>query len=71
VLQVRSAPTPDAAFADTTVITEATLQDGTTAVSLPGSQPVTHVLLWITKLAGGDGNYLSQINEVQFSRAGG
>ncbi len=71
VVQVRSAPTADAAFADTTPITEVTLQDGTTPVSLAGSQPVTHVLLWITKLAGGDGNYLSQINEVRFSRAGG
>ncbi|MCW2722591.1 protein kinase family protein [Pseudonocardia sp.] len=71
VVQVRSAPTPDAAFDDTTQITEATLQNGTTDVSLAGSQPVTHVLLWISKLAQGDGGYVSEIDEVQFHRAGG
>jgi len=71
VVQVRSAPTPDAAFGDTTPITEATLMSGSTPVSLSGSQPVTHVLLWITKLAPSDGGYLTQINEVRFSRASG
>ena len=71
VVQVRSAPSPDAAVADTTVITEATLGDGTTVVSLAGSQPVTHVLLWITKLGGGGSDNSTQIDEVQFRRAGG
>ncbi len=71
VIQVRSAATPDAAFADTTQITEVTLQNGTTPVSLSGSQPVTHVLLWISKLAPADGGFLTQINELQFRRAGG
>ena len=71
VVQVRSAATPDAAFGDTTQITEVTLQDGTTPVSLAGSQPVTHVLLWISKLAPGDGGFLTQINELQFRRAAG
>jgi hypothetical protein len=69
VVQIRSAPTTDAAFDDTAPITEVTLKDGPTSVSLAGSQPVTHVLLWITKLSGGDGSYLSEIDELQFRRA--
>ena len=34
------------------------------------SQPVNHVLLWITKLGNRDGDNVTQINEVQFLRAG-
>ena len=45
--------------------------DGPTPVSLAGSQPVTHVLVWITKLGGGDGQNRTEINELQFQRAGG
>jgi hypothetical protein len=71
VVQVRSSPNPDPAFGDTVQITEATLGDGQNTVSLAGSQPVTHVLLWITKLGGGDGSFLSEIDEVQFRRATG
>ncbi len=71
VVQVRSAPTDDAAFADTSPITDITLGDGTTPVSLAGSQPVTHVLLWIGRLGGGGSEFLSQIGEVEFRRAAG
>ncbi|HEY0816785.1 MAG TPA: protein kinase family protein [Pseudonocardia sp.] len=70
VIQVRSAQTADAALDATTTITEGTLADGPTQLSLAGSQPVTHVLLWITKLGGGGGDNVTQINEVQFLRAG-
>ena len=70
VVQVRSAPTADAALDGTTVMAEQTLGDGGTQISLAGSQPVTHVLLWITKLGGGGSDNVSQINEVQFLRAG-
>ncbi len=70
VIQVRSAQTVDAALDDTTMITEATLADGATQVSLGGSQPVTHVLLWITKLGGSGSDNVTQINEIQFLRAG-
>jgi hypothetical protein len=31
---------------------------------------VEHVLLWITKLSGRDGEYSSEIGEVEFRRAG-
>ncbi len=71
VIQVRSAQSADAALDDTTVIAEGALGDGGTQISLAGSQPVTHVLLWITKLGGGGSDNVTQINEVQFLRAGG
>lgn len=70
VIQVRSAPAPDAAFDDTVPITEVTLREHSTPVSLAGSQPVTHVLLWISKLSGSGDAHSSQIDEVQFRRAG-
>lgn len=70
VIQVRSAQAADAALDDMTTIGEGALADGTTQISLAGSQPVTHVLLWITKLGGGGGDNVTQINEVQFLRAG-
>jgi hypothetical protein len=70
VIQVRSAQAPDAALDDTATLTQATLADGPTQVSLAGSQPVTHLLLWITKLGGGGDDNATQINEIQFLRAG-
>jgi hypothetical protein len=69
-IQVRSAPTAEAAFADTTQLAEITLGQGPTPVSLAGSQPVTHVLVWITKLGGNEGENRSAINELLFQRAG-
>lgn len=71
VVEVRSASGTDAALADTTVLAQVTLRGGDTVVSLGGSQPVTHVLLWITKLGGGGGDNVTQIDEVRFQRAGG
>ena len=70
VVQVRSAPSADADFPDTTQLAEVTLGEGPTPVSLAGSQPVTHVLVWITKLGGGGGENRTEINELQFQRAG-
>lgn len=70
VVEIRSAPANDTPFGDTTLITSATLRSGVTTVSLAESQAVTHVLLWITKLSGDPGKYVSEIDEVQFQRAG-
>lgn len=70
VVQVRSAPAADAAFDDTELITEATLGAGTTEIALAGSQPATHVLLWISKLGGGGTENVTQIDELEFRRAG-
>ena len=71
VVQVRSAPSAEAEFPETTQKAEETLGDGATPVSLGGSQPVTHVLVWITKLGGDAGQNRTEINELQFQRAGG
>jgi hypothetical protein len=70
VVEIRSAPTADASLDDTVPIGEVTLRDGRTPVSLDGSQPVNHVLVWITKLAGGGSEHTSEISEVEFRRAG-
>lgn len=71
VMEVRSASATDAALGDTAILTRATLDDGTTDVPLAGSQPVTHLLLWITKLGGGGSDNVTQIDELQFHRAAG
>lgn len=70
-VEIRSAPSADADLEETATIGQATLDDGRTAVSLSGSQPVTHVLVWITKLSGGGSEFGSQIEELEFRRAGG
>jgi hypothetical protein len=70
VVEVRSAPSTDSPLSETEKIAEVTLGNGRTPVSLAGSQPVEHVLLWVTKLSGGDGGYSSEIGEVEFRRAG-
>ncbi len=69
VVEVRSAPTADAALADTVPITTVTLQQGRTTVPLASSQPTQHLLLWITKLGGGGSTYASEIGEVTMDRA--
>ncbi len=71
VVEIRSAAAVDAPFADTKVMATSTLQDGSTDIALPGSQPVTHVLVWITKLATPNGQNVSQIDEIRFRRAAG
>jgi hypothetical protein len=71
VIEIRSAPSADSSLEETVPITEVTLQGGTTDVSLAQSQPVTHVLLWITKLSNNSSGYSSEISEIQFHRAGG
>ncbi len=68
-IEVRVSPSADAGVEDTDVIGDATLDDGATAVDLDGSQPVQHVLVWITGLADADG-FTSEIAEIEFGRAG-
>jgi hypothetical protein len=69
-VEVRSAPTANADFDDTVLVTEVTLADGETTVSLADSQPLGHILLWITELGGGGSENVTEINEVEFRRAG-
>jgi hypothetical protein len=72
VVEVRSAPNADAALTDTTTIGEATLADGATTIALDGGdEPVTHVLVWISKLSGGGSDFSSQLDELEFRRVAG
>jgi hypothetical protein len=67
-VEIRSAPTPDAALNDTVVLARATLDDGVTTVPLTNSQPVQYVLVWITHLGGGGTDNSTEIREVSFRR---
>jgi hypothetical protein len=67
-IEIRSAPSLDAQFADTVLLTRTTLDDGTTTVSLADSQPAQYVLLWITRLGGGGSDHVTEIREVSFRR---
>jgi hypothetical protein len=67
-VEIRSAPSPDAALTDTVVLARATLDDGVTTVSLANSQPAQYVLVWITHLGGGGGDNSTEIREVSFRR---
>lgn len=70
VVEIRSASSAEAKFEETSLITQVTLGDGPTTVSLAGSQPMEYLLVWITKLGGGGSEFASEINEVTFMRAG-
>jgi hypothetical protein len=70
VVEIRSAPSADADLEDTTLLTQQALEAGTTTVSLADSQPVQHLLVWITKLGGGGDAHVSQVDEMVFYRAG-
>ncbi|MFC5996106.1 protein kinase family protein [Pseudonocardia hispaniensis] len=70
VVQIRSAPAAEAPFNETVPITEVTLGSGATQVSLADSQPVQHLLIWITKLGGGGEENATEINELRFQRVG-
>lgn len=68
-LQVRSAPSPTSQLSGTSLMASTTLQAGETVVQLAESQPVTHVLVWITKLGGGGDDNVTQISNLRFERA--
>lgn len=68
-VQVRSASSPTSALADTTVLASTRLQAGETVVPLAQSQPVTHVLVWITRLGGGGDDNVTEISNLRFIRA--
>jgi hypothetical protein len=70
-IQIRSAPAPDAPFAQTIPIARTTLQDDSTTVSLAGSQPVQNVLVWITKLGGDGDQNVTEISDLRFERVTG
>lgn len=70
-MEIRSAPTPDAPFAQTIPIGQLTVSGTDNSVSLTGSQPVQNVLVWITKLGGGGDQNVTEIDDLRFERVTG
>lgn len=68
-LEIRSAPNPTSSLAETTLVASTTLRAGETVVALTDSQPVGHVLVWITKLGGGGDDNVTEISNLRFVRA--
>jgi hypothetical protein len=69
VVEIRSAPSENAQLGDTVLLAKQTLKSGSTTISLADSQPVEHVLVWITKLGGGGSDNVTEIDELTFYRA--
>lgn len=63
-IEVRAAPSPDAALGETAVVGGATLQEGRTTVPVRLHEPAQYVLVWITDLAETDGGNRSEIGEI-------
>ena len=70
-IEIRSAPSPDAAFSQTIPMGDMTLRRDSTTVSLTGSQPVQNVLVWINKLGGGGDQNVTEISDLRFERVTG
>jgi hypothetical protein len=68
-IEVRAAPSADAAFADTQPIAGAGVEQDRTTISLAESQPVQYVLIWIDRLGTSDDGFRTQIDELEFRRA--
>ncbi|HEY1970893.1 MAG TPA: hypothetical protein VGH89_23270 [Pseudonocardia sp.] len=68
-MQIRAAPSSDSRLDHTTLITDVTVGAGDTSVSLANSQPVQHILVWITKLGGGGDANVTEISNLRFQRA--
>lgn len=67
-VEIRSAPTVRAAFGETVPVASVVLKDGRTPVSLTQSQPVQYVLVWIDRLGRDNGEFVTQIDELEFRR---
>jgi hypothetical protein len=69
VVEIRVAGAPNAPLEETRVIGTATLSAGQTQVQLNDHDPTQHLLVWVTKLAGGGRNNKSEIAELVYTRA--
>ncbi|GAA1340143.1 protein kinase family protein [Saccharothrix algeriensis] len=69
VVEVRVAASDGAPLEETKVVATATLTGGQTQIQLDDHEPTGHVLVWVTKLAGGERNNKSEIAELVYTRA--
>jgi putative peptidoglycan lipid II flippase len=65
VLEVRTAPSPNARLEQTTLIGTATLGDGSTRIPLRAAPPARYLLVWITTLSGTKDHHRSQLTELR------
>lgn len=68
-VEVRAASSDDDRLDHTSILAGVTLRAGDTPVPLADSQPVQHVLVWITKLGGGGTQNVTEISNLRFERA--
>ncbi|MGV8874441.1 MAG: murein biosynthesis integral membrane protein MurJ [Rhodococcus sp. (in: high G+C Gram-positive bacteria)] len=66
VVEIRSAPNDSPGLSDTTLIGEATLQNGRTDIALDGAEPTANVLVWITTLGEQGGRIATSITGIGF-----
>ncbi|OZD07359.1 peptidoglycan biosynthesis protein MviN [Rhodococcus sp. 06-235-1A] len=66
VVEIRSAPNDSPSLSDTTLLGEATLQNGRTDISLDGAEPTGNVLVWITTLGEQGGRIATSISGIGF-----
>ncbi|MGH3931483.1 MAG: protein kinase family protein [Pseudonocardiaceae bacterium] len=64
VLEVRAAPSPNAALEQTTLLGTATLSERSTQIQLQPGPATRYLLLWITELGGTGERNKSQLSEV-------
>lgn len=62
-IEVRAAASPDAALADTVLLGSGMLSGGVSEIRLQAGDPTPYLLLWITRLGGGN---VTQLAEVSF-----
>nr|WP_314145542.1 lipid II flippase MurJ [uncultured Rhodococcus sp.] len=66
VVEIRSAPNDSPSLSDTTLLGEATLQNGRTDIALTDAEPTGNVLVWITSLGEQGGRIATSISGVGF-----
>ncbi|MCZ4517279.1 murein biosynthesis integral membrane protein MurJ [Rhodococcus ruber] len=66
VVEIRSAPNDSPSLSDTTLLGEATLQNGRTDIALDDAEPTGNVLVWITTLGEQGGRIATSISGIGF-----
>ncbi|MDQ4103843.1 MAG: protein kinase family protein [Actinomycetota bacterium] len=64
VLEIRTAASPNAPLAQTTLVGSATLGRGNTQIPLTAGPPTQYLLVWITELSGEPNRHQSKLSEL-------
>ncbi|MGH3786904.1 MAG: protein kinase family protein [Pseudonocardiaceae bacterium] len=68
VLEIRTASSPNAPLAQTTLVGTATLGRGSTQIPLTAGPPTRYLLVWITELSGEPNRHQSKLSEVGIAK---